>query len=102
MFEITDIPTLLNRNQVPILFKTIDAQELLRVLNCLQAEYNDVAEYFLTNISNRMAEQMRGDLERMKPPNAAASEEIQKEFLLTLMGLKRDGVIILERPEPEE
>ncbi len=102
MFEISDIPTLLNRNQVPILFKTIDPQELLRVLNCLQAEYKDVAEYFLSNISNRMADQMRGDLERMKPPSGTASEEIQKEFLLTLMGLKRDGIITLERPAPEE
>ena len=102
MFEISDIPIMLNRNQVPILFKAIDAPEMLEILSCLRAEYNEVLEYFLANISNRMADQMRGDLERVKAPNATTAEEIQKAFLMKMMAFKRDGIIILERPEPEE
>ncbi len=102
MFEIADIPKLLNRNQVPILFKSVDPAIMLDVLNCLQNEYKEVSEYFLANISNRMADQLKSDLEQMKAPNPEASEQIQKDFLMTLMGLKRDEVIVIERPEEED
>ena len=102
MFEIADIPIMLNRNQVPVLFKAIDASEMLTILSSLKAEYSAVVDYFLSNISNRMADSMRGDLDRMKPPTAMATEEIQKDFLMKMMAFKRDGVITLERPEPEE
>lgn len=101
MFEIADIPKLLNRNQVPILFKAADPAIMLDVLNCLQNEYKEVAEYFLSNISNRMADQLRSDLERMKAPNEEASEQIQKDFLMLMMGLKRDEIIVIERIEEE-
>lgn len=102
MFEISDIPVMLNRNHVPVLFKEIDQAVMLDVLNCLQNEYPEVAKYFLSNISNRMADQLNGELERMKAPAPQASEEIQKEFLMQMMAFKRDGLITLERPEPEE
>lgn len=102
MFEITDIPQFLPRNQVPVLFKQIDPPVILEVLNCLQAEYKEVADFFLSNISNRMADQMKGDLQRMKAPSAAVSEQIQKDFLMQMMAFKRDGLITLERPPEEE
>lgn len=102
MFEISDIPVMLNRNHVPVLFKEIEQLTMLNVLSCLQAEYPDVAKYFLSNISNRMADQLKGELERMKAPGQQASEEIQKEFLMQMMAFKRDGLIDLVRPEPAE
>ena len=102
MFEIADIPIMLNRNQVPVLFKAIDGAVMLDILNSLKAEYQEVVDYFLNNISNRMADQMRGDLERMKAPSEAETEEIQKDFLMKMMGFKRDGLITLERPPEEE
>jgi len=102
MFEISDIPVMLNRNQVPVLFKQIEPMEILNILNCLENEYPEVAKYFLSNISNRMADQMKGDLELMKAPSPAVSEQIQKDFLMQMMAFKRDGLITLERPEPEE
>lgn len=102
MFEISDIPDFLNRNQVPVLFKEIETPVILRVLSCLQAEFPKVADYLLSNISNRMADQMRSELERIKAPAGAASEEVQKDFLMQLMAFKRDGLITLQRPTPEE
>lgn len=102
MFEITDIPQFLPRNQVPVLFKEIDPVVILDVLNCLQNEFKEVADFFLSNISNRMADQMKGDLERMKAPSPAVSEQIQKDFLMQMMAFKRDGLITLERPEEDE
>lgn len=101
MFEVGDLPQLLHRNQIPILFKTLEQDFLLQVLACFQKKYGEVAEYFLSNISNRMADQMRDELTRIKPPNDAAADQIEKEFLTRLMTLKRDGVIIVERVEAE-
>ena len=101
MFEISDIPVMLSRNHVPVLFKEMDQMVILNVLNCLQNEYPDVAKYFLSNISNRMADQMKGDLEQMKAPGPQESEEIQKEFLMQMMAFKREGLSSLESPEPE-
>ncbi|MEO1188210.1 MAG: FliG C-terminal domain-containing protein [Pseudomonadota bacterium] len=102
MFEISDIPVMLNRNQVPVLFKEIDQATMLEVMSCLQRDYEEVAKYFLSNISNRMADSMKDELERMKAPNAEAAEEILKNFLMKMMSFKKDGIITLERPEPEE
>lgn len=102
MFEVTDLPNLLHRNQIPVLFKTLEQDFLLQVLACFQTKYSDVAEYFLSNISNRMADSMRDELTRIKQPNEAAAEQIEKDFLTRLMTLKRDGVIVVERVEAEE
>lgn len=102
MFEIVDIPVMLNRNFVPVLFKTLDQEFLLELMKCLETRYSEVAEYFLTNISNRMADGLRSDLERVKAPNDEAAEQIEKDFLMKMMELKRDGLIVLERPVEEE
>ncbi|MEM7458655.1 MAG: FliG C-terminal domain-containing protein [Pseudomonadota bacterium] len=102
MFEISDIPVMLNRNQVPVLFKEIDQATMLEVMSCLQRDYDEVAKYFLSNISNRMADSMKDELERMKAPNEEAAEEILKNFLMKMMSFKKDGIITLERPEPED
>ncbi len=102
MFELVDIPVMLNRNFVPVVFKELDQEFLLQLMKVLESEYKEVSDYFLSNISNRMADGLRDDLSRMKAPNAEAAEQIQKDFLMKMMGMKRDGLIVLERPEEEE
>lgn len=102
MFAIEDLPKILGRNQIPILFKSLDQAFLLEVLSVMQAQYSEVSEYFLSNISNRMADSMRSELERINAPAAAAAEQIEKDFLTKMMELKRDGVIEVQRVEAEE
>lgn len=101
MFAIEDLPKILNRNQIPILFKALDQAFLMEVLCCLQAQYAEVAEYFLSNISNRMADQFRSELERLPAPDQAAAEQIEKTFLTKMMELKRDEIIVVERIKEE-
>ena len=102
MFAIEDIPNILNRNQVPILFKSLEQPFLLEILACMQGQYAEVAEYFLSNISNRMADQFRSELERVKAPEQTEAERIEKDFLTKMMELKRDGIIVVERAAAEE
>ena len=71
-------------------------------MKVLEAEYKPVFDYFLDNISNRMADGLRTELSMTKTPNAEAIEQLQKDFLMKMMEMKRDGVIVLERPEPED
>ena len=49
-----------------------------------------------------MADGIRDDLGRMKALNAEMTEQVQKDFLMKMMAMKRDGLIVLERPEEEE
>jgi len=70
---------------------------LLKVLNSLQGANGPVADYLLGNISSRMADQYRDDLGNAKPLSPEAAETVQREFLNNLMGLKRRGLIVLER-----
>lgn len=102
MFELTDIPIMLNRNYVPVLFKELNQEFLLELMKVLESQYKPVFDYFLENISNRMADGLRTELEMTKTPNAEATEQLQKDFLMKMMEMKRDGMIVLERPEPED
>ena len=103
MFEISDIPIVLNRNQVPILFKAMDGAVMLEALTYMQDQYPAVATYFLENISNRMADQIRSDLEKTKPPTPEAAALIEREFLTTMMDMKRkELIVILDKSELEQ
>ena len=78
-----------------------DQSFLLKLLSTLQGGNSAVSDYLLGNISSRMADQYRDDLGSMKPMAPEAVEQVQREFLNVLMGLKRRGLIVLERNAEE-
>ena len=97
IFTIDGLPDLLPKPAVPVVFREMDQAFLLKLLNSLQAANGAVADYLLGNISSRMADQYRDDLGNAQPLSADAAETVQREFLNNLMGLKRRGLISLER-----
>lgn len=99
IFTIEGLPDLLPKNAVPVVFREVDQSFLLKLLVSLQGANGKVADYLLSNISSRMADQYRDDLGNAKPLTGEAAEAVQREFLNVLMGLKRRGLIILERQE---
>ena len=101
IFTIEGLPDLLPKNAVPVVFREVDQAFLLKLLGSLQGANGPVADYLLGNISSRMADQYRDDLGSAKPLSAEAAENVQREFLNVLMGLKRRGLITLERKEDE-
>lgn len=101
IFTIDGLPDLLPKNAVPVVFREIDQSFLLKLLSSLQGANGKVADYLLGNISSRMADQFRDDLGSAKPLTPDAAEAVQREFLNVLMGLKRRGLITLERKEDE-
>ena len=99
IFTLEGLPDLLPKNAVPVVFREVDQSFLLKLLSTLQGAQSPVSDYLLGNISSRMADQYRDDLGSAKPLAPEAAEEVQREFLNVLMGLKRRGLITLERKE---
>lgn len=99
IFTIEGLPGLLPRNAVPTVFREVDQSFLLKLLSTLSGVNTPVADYLLGNISSRMADQFRDDLGNAKSLDPEEVETIQREFLNVLMGLKRRGLITLERME---
>ncbi|MCA8902657.1 MAG: hypothetical protein KDA53_15565 [Hyphomonas sp.] len=102
LFTFESLPSILPSNAVPAILREFDADATLKLFASLRGEYDAVLEFFLTNISSRLAEQMREDLENAAKPAQAECEELQRDFLTTLMTMKRDGTITLIAPAAAE
>ena len=95
LFTIEGLPDALPRNAIPVLFRELKDGEDVKLIASLRSENNEVAEFLLGNISSRQATQIREDLDRVGKLSDEEVEDIQRNLLLKLMALKRDGVIVL-------
>ena len=96
LFTIEGLPDALPRNAIPILFRELKEGEDVKLIASLRSENNEVAEFLLGNISSRQATQIREDLDRVGKLSDEEVEEIQRNLLLKLMVLKREGAIVLD------
>lgn len=96
LFTIEGLPDLLPRASIPVLFKELSADDGIKLIASLRGENNEVAEFLLGNISSRQATLIREELERVGTMTDEEIEEIQRNLLLKLMVLKREGVIVLD------
>ena len=95
LFTIEGLPDTLPRNAIPIVVKEIDADEFLKLIVSLQATNAEVAEFFLNNISSRQATQIREEVAGKTALSDEESELVQRNLLVQLMDLKRQGIINL-------
>ncbi|MEE9380827.1 MAG: FliG C-terminal domain-containing protein [Hyphomonadaceae bacterium] len=102
LFTIEGLPDMLPRASVPVVFRELDADTMLNLLASLQAQYAPVVEYLLGNISSRLADQLREELNDAKSVSPADAETMHRDFLAALMGLKRRELITLEKPAAAE
>jgi flagellar motor switch protein FliG len=98
LFTVEGLPDLLPRNAVPVVFKELDQQTILRLLATFRGSHDAVSDYLLGNISSRMADQYREDLKATGAIAPSEAETIQREFLTTLMDMRRRGMITITRP----
>ncbi|MEQ9505281.1 MAG: FliG C-terminal domain-containing protein [Hyphomonas sp.] len=101
LFTIESLPEILPRNSVPVVFREIENDVMVKVLASLQPAYAAVSDYLLSNISSRMADQLRDSLKDAPAVSQEASETVQREFLTSVMDLKRRGLITIVRPDPK-
>ena len=95
LFTIEGLPETLPRNTIPIIMKEIDPADAVKLMASLQGEHDEVAEFFLSNISSRQATQIKEDVARAGTLSEEEAETAQRNLLMKLMDLKRQGVINL-------
>ncbi len=95
LFTIEGLPQMLPRAAVPIAFREIDSTTTVRLMATIQEHHPDVAEFLLANVSSRLASQIRDDLKQLSPIPEREADILQRDFLSSLMTLKRSGAIIL-------
>ncbi|WP_300394459.1 FliG C-terminal domain-containing protein [Henriciella sp.] len=98
IFTIEGLAEMLPRSAVPVVFRELGEDTMVRLLSTLKGSTASVQEYLLGNISSRLADQYRDQLKDAKAVTPEETETIQREFLTALMSLKRRGLITLEKP----
>lgn len=93
MFTIDTIPDILPRTAVPIVFREIDMDVAIKLIASLQGEFDAVSEYFLSNISARMADLIKDEIKGVEAMSDEEREELHRTFISKLMDLKRLGKI---------
>lgn len=101
LFTLDALPDLLPRNAVSVVFREYGTPEMTQLLATFTGELDAVSEYFLTNISSRLSDQIREEVPSVPAMEAEEAEGVQRKFLLSLMTMKRKGVITLnDKPKP--
>lgn len=93
LFTIEGLPTSLPRSAVPVVFRDMDTSEIVRLLSTLQGAYAEAFDFLLSNISSRLANQIKEQLAGYKVLSAEEAEICQRNFLMRIMSLKRAGDI---------
>ncbi|WP_300420844.1 FliG C-terminal domain-containing protein [uncultured Hyphomonas sp.] len=102
MFTISSLPEILPREAVAIVFRELGEETMVQLLASLREGGSEVSDYLLSNISSRLADQYRLQLEDVGKISAEKGEKLQRQFLMSLMTLKREGAIKVGKPEEED
>jgi len=102
MFTISSLPEILPREAVAIVFRELGEETMVQLLASLREGGSEVSDYLLGNISSRLADQYRLQLEDVGKISAEKGEKLQRQFLMSLMTLKREGAIKVGKPEEDE
>jgi len=95
LFTIEGLPETLPRNAIPLVVKEIDPDDFIKLIVSLQTTNAEVAEFFLSNISSRQATQVKEDVTKKSALSDEENETVQRNLLVKLMDMKRDGIINL-------
>lgn len=102
LFTLDSLPELMPKNGVSVVFREYGTPEMTELLSTLTGPLEPVVEFLLTNISSRLSDSIREELATLTAPSPEECEGVQRVFLLSLMTMKRKGVItLLDKPKPD-
>jgi flagellar motor switch protein FliG len=103
LFTLESLPELLPRAGVSVVFREYGTPKMTELLLTLAGPLVPVSEFLLTNISSRLSDQIREELNALKPLDTENTERVQREFLLGLMTMKRKGLVtLLDKPTTQD
>ncbi len=97
-----DLPQRLPRNAVPIIFREADTVQLLKALKMGQGNAPESLEFLFANISQRMADQFKEQLEDLAEISQKEGEAAQSVFMATVSRLEKEGRLsLILPPDPD-
>ncbi len=98
LFTIEGLPDMLPRNGVPVVFRELGEDTMIPLLSTLTGNLQPVQDYLLSNISSRLADQYRDQLNDPDRKPVTDVDAVQRGLLTALMSLKRRGLVVMEKP----
>ncbi|MEO0993004.1 MAG: FliG C-terminal domain-containing protein, partial [Pseudomonadota bacterium] len=87
MFTFEDIPARIETRDVSAIIRGAEPDVLLRALAGARETMPESAEFILSNISSRMAEQLRENLNEIGKVRRKESEAAQNEIIMLIRGM---------------
>lgn len=100
MFTYEDIPSRIAPRDVGLIIKSIEEDALMKAIKHGDASVPAVGEFMLGNITQRLAERIRGDINDMPPVSKRVGEAAQADLISVITKLQEAGS--LNYVEPEE
>ncbi len=95
MLDVARLPDVLPVKFVPILTREFEEKELVDMLHVMKSDYPDVFEFLIGNISSRLADSIRNQLEGRATPDGDTCEALVRKFTTRLLELRRNNTIVL-------
>ena len=95
MFTFEDIPTRIEKRDITAIVRATPNEVLLPALAGAAENAKTSRDFILANISSRVAEQIREELDEMGAIKLRAAEEAQTEIIRTIRNLQTEGVLKL-------
>lgn len=103
IFTFAHIPRRLSPEDVPKLLRAVEQPVLVRALAAAgQGAEGEAAEFLLNNLSRRMAESLREEVQELATLNARDGEAAMTEVVVAIRRLQVEGEITLRSPEVAE
>ena len=101
LFTFQDIPKSLERRDVTAVVRATDPDALLKALAGAAETAPETQEFLLSNISSRVAEQLRADLAELGKVRAREAEEAQTAVVKVIRDLESSGALALISEDDE-
>ena len=95
MFTFPDIPERIQPRDVPAILRSVPQDTLLVALRGAETAAPQAAEFLLSNLSKRAAEQLRDDLAELEPVKQKEVDSAMNEVIAAIRELEKSGEITL-------
>jgi len=102
VFTLEDLPDTLPRESVPVIFREVAMEEMVRYLTAMQGDAQAAMDHMLSNTSSRMAEQYQDEISNAPQMSEEEVEATRRAFLSKLLELKRQGSITVSPKKTDE
>lgn len=102
MFTFADIPVRVDRSSISFVMREIENDVLIKSLSFAKKNAAETVDFFLSNMSKRLAEQFEEQIGEMPTPNVKDGEAAQFEVIGVIRRMAESGEIELLQPEDEE